>query len=135
MMRRIHLIFGIATFIYFLLTGQYMDIYLNHLRGMEDGARLLYRTRHVFILLTAFIHIMLGVYFSYFMERWRRYLQTAGSVTLIVSTVLVMAAFSYEPGARDMSTPVTHWGMHIMLIGIILLTVAGVGKREGVAGQ
>lgn len=63
-MKRIHFIFGLLVFIVFLLTGQYMDKVHNHLDGIEDGVRLLYRTRHIFILMASLIHIVLGLYYE-----------------------------------------------------------------------
>ena len=48
-MRKFHAVFGLVIVIVFLLTGQYMDKYLQHLHGMPDGPRMLYRTRHIFI--------------------------------------------------------------------------------------
>ena len=75
-MRRFHQIFGWTIFLVFLLTGQYMSIYHNHLVGTPDGVRMLYRSRHIYILLAALLNIALGLYFSYAAERWRRVLQT-----------------------------------------------------------
>ncbi|HXD32542.1 MAG TPA: hypothetical protein VN643_15580 [Pyrinomonadaceae bacterium] len=48
-MKRFHLIFGLLVLVIFALTGQYMHRYLNHLEGMADGLRMMYRTRHIFI--------------------------------------------------------------------------------------
>jgi hypothetical protein len=56
-MRRFHQIFGLLIILVFLLTGQYMDVYRNHMVGVEDGPRMLYRTRHIFILLTGLLHL------------------------------------------------------------------------------
>ena len=52
-MRLLHLIFGVFIVVVFLLTGQYMHVYLNHMVGVPDGLRLLYRTRHIFILFSS----------------------------------------------------------------------------------
>ncbi|MGI9067297.1 MAG: hypothetical protein ACR2HX_12960 [Pyrinomonadaceae bacterium] len=62
-MKRFHLIFGLLAVVAFLLTGKYMDSYLGHLRGMPDGPRMLYRTRHIFILLAGLLNLGIGAYF------------------------------------------------------------------------
>lgn len=69
-MKRIHLIFGVFVVVAFLLTGQYMDKYHNHLVGVPDGPRLLYRTRHIFILLASLLNLGLGAYFTYRVQIW-----------------------------------------------------------------
>ena len=56
-MRKFHLLFGAAVVVAFLLTGQYMDKYLNHLAGAPDGLRMLYRTRHIFILMAGLLNL------------------------------------------------------------------------------
>src|SRR5438552_675417 len=64
-MRKVHLIFGVLAAIAFLLTGQYMDKYYNHMVGVPDGPRLLYRTRHIFILLSGLVNLAIAAYFIY----------------------------------------------------------------------
>jgi hypothetical protein len=59
-MKKFHAVFGLLIVIIFLLTGQYMDKYLQHLHGMPDGPRMLYRTRHIFILLAGLLHMALA---------------------------------------------------------------------------
>lgn len=59
-MRRFHLVVGTAVLVAFLVTGQYMDKFLDHLRGMPDGPRLLYRTRHLFLMFAGLLNIALA---------------------------------------------------------------------------
>ena len=61
-MKKFHLVFGVLVIIVFVLTGQYMDRYHEHLRGMADGPRMLFRSRHIFILLSGLLHLGLGAY-------------------------------------------------------------------------
>ena len=63
-MKRFHLIFGFVVIIIFLLTGQYMDKFLQHLEGMADGPRMMYRTRHIYILLSGLLNLAIGTYFT-----------------------------------------------------------------------
>ena len=77
-MKRAHFIFGIALVVVFLLTGQFMEYVHN--RELPDGARVLYRSRHIYILCNALINISLGLYVRYLTGGWRRSLQLIGSV-------------------------------------------------------
>ena len=114
----------------FLLTGQYMDKYLNHLVGMPDGPRLLYRTRHIFILLAGLLNLGIGAYFSYRSETWRRILQLLGSLLIIAASFLFLIAFFHEPNLTDLHTPLSHWGTYIIATGVLLHVISSVRNRE-----
>jgi hypothetical protein len=124
-MRRFHQIFGLLLIIVFLLTGQYMDHYLNHMIGVEDGPRMLYRTRHIFILLTALLNLGLGAYFTYRQEMWRRILQVTGSGLIILASFLFIIAFFYEPTLTVLYTPLSHWGTYTIFAGTFLHLLSG----------
>jgi len=119
-MRRFHQVFGWAIFIIFLLTGQYMRIYHNRLAGTEDGVRMLYRSRHIYILLAALLNIALGLYFTYAAERWRRGLQLTGSVVIVITTLLLIPAFFLEPGVGPDKTRLSYFGIIGMALGLLL---------------
>lgn len=124
-MKLAHIIFGFLVVIVFLLTGQYMDVYHNHLDGMPDGMRMLYRTRHIFILLAGLLNLAIGAYFSYRRELWRRVLQLFGSGLIALAPVLFIIAFFHEPTLRDLHTPLSHWGTYTILAGTLLHLFSG----------
>ena len=119
-MKKIHLIFGLLVVVAFLLTGQYMDKFHNHLVGMADGPRLLYRTRHIFILMAGLLNIGIGVYFSYRSQTWQRAVQLLGSLFIFVATILFFVAFFYEPNLTNLDTPLSHWGTYTIATGTLL---------------
>ena len=119
-MRRFHQIFGWTIFIIFLLTGQYLRIYQHRLAGVPDGVRMLYRSRHIYILLAALLNIGLGIYFSYAAERWRRVLQVAGSAVIVVTTLLLIPAFFLDPGLGPDKTVLSYFGIIGMAFGMLL---------------
>ena len=123
-MKRVHLIFGVVIVLGFLLTGQYMDKYYNHMVGMPDGPRLLYRTRHIFILLAGLLNLGIGAYFTYRIEPWQRALQLLGSLLIFSASVLFVIAFFYEPNLSDLDTPLSHWGTYTMAAGTVLHVVS-----------
>src|SRR6516164_4420732 len=128
-MKNVHLIFGVCVVIAFLLTGQYMDKYYNHMVGVPDAPRLLYRTRHIFILLTGLLNLVIGVYFTYRMQIWRRTMQLLDSLFIFVASFLFLMAFFYEPHLSNLHTPLSHWGTYAIATGAVLHVVSSVGAR------
>ena len=127
-MKKVHLIFGICVVVAFLLTGQYMDKHFNHMVGVPDAPRLLYRTRHIFILLSGLLNLVLGVYLTYRLEVWRRTMQLLGSLLIFVASFLFIIAFFYEPNLSNLRTPLTHWGMYAIAAGAISHVVSSLGQ-------
>ena len=128
-MKRFHFIFGLVMFVAFLLTGQHMDKFHNHLEGVEIGVRLLYRTRHIFILLASLMHLALGLYCQTRTGQWQRWVQRAGSAALVGGSLLLVVAFFSEAKARDLTTPFSHWAMYLSLFGIVLHIVSAKPER------
>jgi|SRR4030095_4019369 hypothetical protein len=125
-MKRFHLIFGLLVVLVFLLTGQYMDRFYNHLEGMADGPRMLYRTRHIFILLSGLLHLGIGSYYRPRLHPWLRVVQLFGSLLIIVASVLFTVAFFYEPRLHDLYAPLSLKGMIIIAVGTLLHVFSGV---------
>lgn len=129
-MKKAHLIFGAFVVLAFVLTGQYMDKYLNHLDGMPDGPRLLYRTRHIFILLAGLLNLGIGAYFTRQSETWRRILQLIGSLFIVAASFLFLIAFFYEPNLSNLHTPLSHWGTYIIATGVLLHVMSSVRQSH-----
>ena len=125
-MKRFHLIFGLAMLVAFLLTGQYMDRVHEHLRNMADGPRMLYRTRHIFILFSGLLHLGIGTYFRYRLEAQRRILQIVGSLLATIASVLFIMAFFYEPHLTHLYAPLSKAGVIMIAIGALLHALSGV---------
>ena len=125
-MKKAHLIFGVFIVLAFLLTGQYMDKYYNHMVDVPDGPRLLYRTRHIFILLAGLLNLVIGAYFTYRNETWRRTMQLLGSLLIFAASLLFLIAFFYEPKLTDLETPLSHWGTYTIAAGTVLHVISGV---------
>ncbi len=113
----------------FLLTGQYMDKYFNHLVGMPDGPRLLYRTRHIFILLAGLLNLGIGAYITSPSERRQRVVQWIGSLLIVAASFLFLIAFFYEPNLANLRTPLSHWGTYLIATGVLLHVISGSFNR------
>src|SRR6266850_7717396 len=127
-MRKVHLIFGVLAAIAFLLTGQYMDKYYNHMVGVPDGPRLLYRTRHIFILLSGLVNLAIAAYFTYRRQPLQRTLQVLGSLLVLSAPVLFLVAFFYEPKLSNLRTPLSHWGTYAIVTGTLLHLLSSAGS-------
>lgn len=128
-MKRFHLIFGLVVLVVFLLTGQYMHWYHAHLAYTPDGPRMLYRTRHIFILLSGLLHLGIGTYFSYRTQTWRRVLQYVGSALITIAPVLFTIGFFYEPHLQGLYAPFSKKGIIMIAVGALLHVVSGVREE------
>ena len=127
-----HVVFGLLVVITFVLTGQYMDRLHEHLRGMADGQRMLYRSRHIYILLAGLLNLGLGTYLQLRPARWQRVLQLLGSVLIVAATCMLVAAFFREPPLADLQhTPLSYWGLHAILAGTLLHLFGGFSRPRG----
>jgi hypothetical protein len=122
--------FGVAVFIVFLLTGQYMDRYFHHLVGMPDGPRLLYRTRHIFILFSGLLNVGVGAYLVHRPELWQRILQLIGSILITLASLLLILAFFYDTTRGDLRAPLSHWGIYAIAVGTLFHLFGSLRERR-----
>lgn len=94
--RRFHAVLGVVLLAAFLLTGQYMDKVHAHLAGMADGPRLLYRSRHIYLLMSALLNLALAAYLVPSPSRLAWRLQLAGSTVVAAASVAMVVAFFYD---------------------------------------
>ena len=127
-MRLLHLIFGIVIVVVFLLTGQYMEFL--HVRDMPDGLRILYRSRHIYILASGLVHLALATYLTLRTALWQRVLQWLGSVSLIASSLILLVAFFYDPERGDLAVPWSRQGIFALGYGTLFHVFSGLGKRS-----
>jgi len=129
-MKLLHLCVGAFVLVAFLLTGQYMD-YLDVRSGaLGETARVMFRSRHIYLLLAGLVNLGVGSYFGYRVRGWRRGLQLAGSVLLLVAPLLMLAAFFTEPGVPGLQRHFTLPAVSVLAAGTLLHAVSGL--RAGV---
>jgi hypothetical protein len=95
-MRRLHLYTGWLAVLIFVLSGVYLRLHPLPDTAAFNAAHLLRRSRHIYILAGGLIHLILGLYLVPHPAGWRRALQTTGSALLILSTALLVLAFTVE---------------------------------------
>lgn len=121
-MRRFHFYFGIAIVIVFLLTGQYMEYVHN--RSLPDGPRLLYRSRHIYLLFSGLINLSIGAYLTYRPAGWRRAIQLIGSILLTIGPGLLLIGFFREPARGPEHTIVAAFGIFATTLGTVLHVIS-----------
>ena len=131
-MRHLHKISGVILIIIFVLTGQYMDKFYNHLDGMEDGLRMFFRSRHIYILLCALINLGLGIYVMLSEQVWRKILQISGSVFILIASILFVTAFFLETRELSWESNFARYGIYIVTAGVIFHFIANLGKQNNI---
>lgn len=124
-----HLIFGIVMFIVFATTGKYMRVDFPDKDLIPQDLRLLMRSRHIYILFSAFIHLMLGVYLQIRPAIWQKVLQYGGSAVLITSSVLLVWAWYVETYQLQHFSDISRGGIYLSLTGIGLHILGGFNLR------
>jgi hypothetical protein len=128
-MKLLHQILGILVVVIFLLTGQYMGFYYPEMEAVDDGTRMMLRSRHIYILLAGLINLGIGVYFSWRPERWRKSLQILGSIFILVAPLLLIGAFFYEPRLANLQSSFTLPAMISLLAGTLIHLLSGIKQR------
>lgn len=126
-----HLIFGVIVFIIFLITGKFMRLDFPDKEIIPQDFRLLMRSRHIYILFSSFIHILLGVYLQIETRIWRKTLQLFGSALLVAGSILLIWAFVYETYTTKTFSEASRWGIYLSLGGTILHLVGGFKVKKG----
>ena len=129
-MSRVHLIFGLLLFVVFLVTGQYMRADFPDKDAIDQTLRILMRSRHIYILFSALIHIGLGLYFMARGATWRRALQYTGSALMLLSSILLVSAFVHETYTLAAFSDLSRFGIYTSLAGVGLHLIAAVGDSR-----
>jgi hypothetical protein len=119
-LRQLHRLAGAAAMLLFLGTGLIMHYRYDHLRGMSDTTRLLFRSTHIYLLFTALLNGAMGVYLTPAARPAARRLQAVGSILLLASPMLALAAFLSEPFLGGLLRPWSRPAIFAALGGVAL---------------
>jgi uncharacterized membrane protein len=129
-LRRLHLVIGIAGVIAFLLTGQYMDLWLAHLEGMPDLPRMLYRSGHIYLLFAALLNLVLGLYLDEERNGWRQHATQLGSGLILIGPMLLLIGWGPEAVRTDLERPYSRPAIYASFAGVLLHGMAA-GTKTG----
>jgi hypothetical protein len=125
----LHLAVGLAGVVGFLGTGQYMDLVHDHLRGMDDARRLLFRSTHLYLLFTSLGNLALGLYLRP-ARGWRRWVRPVGSLLILASPFLAAAGFFTEPWLSGLERPYSRPTAYACLGGMLVHVVCFSPRQE-----
>jgi hypothetical protein len=126
-MPRIHLWSGGLTVAVFVISGQLMRHHQPPMDTLPESVRLMFRSRHIYILAGGLVNPMLGLYLQP-AAAWRGVVQLIGSGMLVISPALLMAAFAVETASGF--RPEMFWsslGLYLLFGGCMLHAVASIG--------
>jgi hypothetical protein len=130
-MRKYHLWVGVLIVVVFLITGQFMRHHDPPMGTLGGSTRLMFRSRHIYLLASGLVNLMIGLYLQRQVEGWRRTIQMVGSGLLVASPALLILAFAVEP-EKGFQTEMW-WsasGLYALFAGCMGHLVSGIGKPE-----
>lgn len=127
---RLHFWTGLLGVTVFLATGQYMLHVYNHLDGMADGPRMLFRSAHIYLLFTAILNLVLGIYIQPAIGRLRAILHYVISVIVLLSPWIMLAGFFFEPQGGDLARPIIRVGLYALFGVAVMLIMQNLWQRK-----
>lgn len=121
--RHFHLIAGVLALAAFTVTGQYMHWILDHLKGLPDESRLLYRSAHIYLMFSGLCNLLAGLHCPEVANVPTRRIRNAGSLLLLGSPILLLWSFLAEI-PLGVERPLLRWGIYASFGGVVLHTVA-----------
>lgn len=125
-----HLIFGVLLLVVFTQTGAYMRADFPDKEAISQELRVLMRSRHIYILFSALIHMALGVYMRPSPSAWRKVVQLLGSAILVASSGLLVWAFIVETYTLHGFSDFSRNGIYLTLAGVILHLIGGLRRKH-----
>jgi hypothetical protein len=117
---------GAATIVAFIATGIYLKYRGPDVFGSNETMRFIFRANHVYILFAGLLNVAVGLFIRLHAKRWRRNLQIAGSIMLLIAPAVLITAFIREPRLATHVRPLTSAGVMLLLLG----TLCQVPARE-----
>jgi len=110
----------------------------HHPRMEELSAevRMMYVSRHIYLLGAALVNVVLGLYLQVHPRGWRRLLQQIGSVVILLSPLSLLISFFAEPafGLAGRSWR-SYFGLIGFFAGVMTHIVASAGLSNGLVSQ
>jgi hypothetical protein len=131
---RAHRWLGIATIAVFLVTG--VVLRRNHLNllALDSGLRLLFRSRHVYLLFSGLLNLAIGLRFALPPAARGAVVALVGSILILTSPFFLAAAFVLEPMTSGTVGPVSTLGVAAAFSGVLgySLGIWSLRSRTGV---
>lgn len=129
-MRRAHFTVGLLGVIAFVTTGQVMGHHHPRMQSLTADVRMMYVSRHIYLLGAALVNLVLGLYLNLHAPGWRRVMQQIGSLLILLSAASLLLAFMAEPalGMAGRSWR-SYFGLIALFAGVMTHTVASIARK------
>ena len=97
---------------------------------LDWGDRLLFRSRHIYILAAGLVNLSLGLRYALPEGVRRRGAAVAGSLLALASTVMLFFAFFAEPMAGRSPGSLSQFGLYALFGGVMLQAAASLQLRR-----
>ncbi|MGI9515879.1 MAG: hypothetical protein ACR2NP_02435 [Pirellulaceae bacterium] len=118
--RKLHLIVGFLFAGVFLATGVYMAVGFPEINQDDHGMRMMFRSAHVYILMSALVNLVMGCYLKLQDQAPARRVQLFGSLLVLITPAIFLVAFFVEPAVGRVDRPIVIAGAAALGIGVIL---------------
>jgi len=115
----VHLSVGTLGLLLFIVQGQYMANILA-VPELGDGARLMYRTGHIYLMLASALNVFAGCY----LPHSRGKLQTGASLLLLLAPLMLIYSFFAESTSAELDRPATVFAMYFLFAAAVMLLQA-----------
>jgi hypothetical protein len=129
-LRMAHLVVGALAVGAFLVTGLVMYSHQPPLPEMGWDDRLLFRSRHIYLLSAGLVNLALGLRYGLPDGAARRGAAAAGSLLALVAGPLLFFAFFAEPMAAREPGALSALGLYALFGGVMLLALASLERRR-----
>lgn len=129
-LRRTHLVVGAIAVLAFLVTGQLMGRHDPPVSAMEWSERLLFRSRHIYLLCGGLVSLALGVHYRLPERIARRGAAIAGSLLVLLATLLLFFAFFFEPMGGRLPGRVSALGLFALFGGVVLYAAVSLRRAD-----
>jgi len=125
------LVVGAITVLAFLITGIIMRMHQPPVSAMDWAPRLLFRSRHIYILCAGLVNLATGLNYALPERGIRRGGAVAGSLSVLASAILMFFAFFAEPMAGRLPGALSGTGLVALFGGVMLHTLVSLRKPAG----
>lgn len=123
-MRYVHTVIGLVFFVVFLASGAWMRLNLPSPESFDIGARMMYRSAHIYILLSAMINLA-ATQAQAPVGLWRRRIWLTGGIAIAAAPALFSAAFLLESTPGVLKRPLCQYAAIAVMTGSLLRFATG----------
>lgn len=124
-MAKFHFFMGTTFFGIFLATGVYMFLGFPELYQQDQAIRMMYRSTHIYILMSALINLTVFLVYHAKISFYSNKISGFSSVLLLISPVLMFIGFVVEPPQYLIERPVSFWGVIFLVVGVLSMVTNG----------